>query len=84
MKEKLQKETKKWLDKIEKEIKNIAITEKLEQRQTEEIIKNMKAYISDCKHFMQIGDWVRAFEAITYAWGIFETCLRAGLIKKQN
>ncbi len=81
-KEELQKQTKFWLDKIERETKDIKPTGRLDRKQTEEIIKNMRAYISDCKYFMQKNDWMRAFEAVTYAWGIFETCLRAGLVKK--
>jgi len=34
----------------------------------------MKAYISDSKHFLKEGDYVRSFEAIVWAWAIYEIC----------
>ena len=65
-KEELKKETEKWLNKI-KEKKLIAKTEK-----GEEFKKNIEAYISDSKHFTEKGDFVRAFEAVIWAWAFLE------------
>ena len=65
-KEELKKETEKWLDKI-KQKKLIVKTEK-----GEEFKKNIEAYISDSKHFLENGDFVRAFEAIIWAWAFLE------------
>ena len=78
----LRKETERELKKLQKEVKTIRITGKLDKKQTEEVLENLRAYIQDCQHFAKNRDWVRAFEAIVYAWGIYETCLRIGLIKK--
>jgi hypothetical protein len=48
------------------------------------VIKNMDAYIKDTRHFMEKGDFVRAFEAVIYAWGILETLEHAGLVKREK
>lgn len=73
----LKEETEKWLEKIKKE----KIEPKKTSRELDEQITNIKAYISDCRHFLKEGDYVRAFEAVVYAWGILETCQRLGLLK---
>ncbi len=65
-KEELKKETEKWLSKIN-EKKLTAKTEK-----GEEFKKNIEAYISDSKHFTEKGDFVRAFEAVIWAWAFLE------------
>ncbi|MBI4021341.1 MAG: DUF357 domain-containing protein [Candidatus Aenigmarchaeota archaeon] len=62
----LLQETEKWLAKLE------AVT--LPQ-QPKAVVANLKAYIADCKHFLKQQDYIRAFEAIIYAWGIYETVL---------
>jgi len=82
--ERLERETKKWLERLEKELSQAVPTERLDPEAIRSVMENIRAYISDCKHFMQKRDWVLAFEAITYAWGIFETCQRFGLIKKRS
>ena len=35
----------------------------------------MRAYVSDCRHFLEKEDPVRAFECVIWAWSIFELCL---------
>ncbi|MBL7206504.1 MAG: DUF357 domain-containing protein [Candidatus Aenigmarchaeota archaeon] len=82
-KEKLQKETKKWLAKLEKELPKIESTGKIDKKSTKNAMENIKAYVSDCRHFMEKEDWVNAYEAIIYSWGIYETCLRSGILKKK-
>lgn len=72
----LEKETHKWLKKLEKE----TVTLNPEDQKTKEAIENMRAYIKDCKHFLKEKDLVRAFEAVIYAWGIYETLLRMDLV----
>jgi hypothetical protein len=78
----LKAQTNKWLKKLEKEIKGMESTGKLGKKQYNELITNMKAYVKDARHFIEKKDWVRAFEAVIYAWGILETCQRVGIIKK--
>ena len=38
------------------------------------MLTNMEAYISDSAHFLKIGDYVRSFETIVWAWAIYEIC----------
>lgn len=80
---KLEEETKKWLEKIEKEIKNIKIVGNVEKEKIDSVIENINAYISDCKHFMEKKDLINAFEAVVYAWAILETCQHLGIFRKE-
>ena len=73
--EQLKSETEKWLSKIEKAIKNL----EPESERGKNFLKNINAYISDCKYFMERGDLVRAFEAVIWAWSQYETGKEAGL-----
>jgi hypothetical protein len=36
------------------------------------MLENIRAYRSDCDHFEEAGDLVRAFEAIVWAWAWLE------------
>jgi hypothetical protein len=74
--EALESETGKWLGKLEKD----AAEAKGRTKEAEAQLTNMRAYISDCHHFQKEGDWVRAFEAVVYAWGIYETLKHLGLL----
>jgi hypothetical protein len=64
----LKKEVEKWLEKIEKEIKNVKILGKTRS----DFLKNINAYIKDCKYFLGRGDLIRAFEAVIWAWAWLE------------
>ncbi len=55
-------ETKKWLKKLES-LKIEPSTKKGEQ-----YLVNIDAYISDSRHFLEKKDYVRAFEAVVWAW----------------
>lgn len=59
----LKQETAKWLAKIEKEMPKVK-----ETKENKPYIRNIKAYIEDCKHFMQQGKLILSFEAIVWAW----------------
>lgn len=37
-----------------------------------EVFTNMRAYISDSKHFLKAGNLIKSFEAILWAWAILE------------
>lgn len=78
----LEKETVKWLERIEEEIKKIKITGNLPKEKVDPVIENVNAYISDCRHFLEKRDLINAFEAVVYAWGILETCQRLGVIER--
>ena len=81
--EQLKKETEKWLKRLEKEIKGIKSTGRLKDEHVKSVLTNMNAYISDCRYFMKKNDWVHAFEAVIYAWGIYESCAHLKLIHKK-
>ena len=57
-----------WLTKLKKK------TEKTKPigRKGKEFLNNIKAYIIDTKYFLEEGDYVKAWEAISFAWGLFE------------
>ncbi|MBI2675055.1 MAG: DUF357 domain-containing protein [Candidatus Aenigmarchaeota archaeon] len=78
----LEKETKKWLSRIENELPS-AKKAKL-SRPAKEQMENVHAYIKDCRYFLEKNDYINAFEAIIYAWGIYETLLRLGLLEKEE
>ena len=40
----------------------------------QEMLTNMKAYISDSEHFLKNGNEIKSFEAIIWAWAILEIC----------
>ena len=73
--------TAEMVKKLEDEIKDIGFV--VSDGKTENEMENLKAYISDSKHFFENGDLVRSFEAIVFAWGIWETLLNLGLVKKE-
>jgi hypothetical protein len=76
--EELKEETEKWLNKIE----NLEIIAKSEKG--EEFKRNIEAYISDCRYFLQKGDLIKAFEAIVWAWAFLEISKELGLLKLKN
>jgi uncharacterized protein len=66
----LEEETIKMLNKIEPMVDGI----ETKDAKGEEMLTNMKAYISDSKHFLKVKDLVRAFECSVWAWAILELC----------
>lgn len=69
-KEKLEKETKKWLEKLNNRIED--------RDESVEQMENVLAYRDDTKHFLEEEDYIRAWESVIYAWGILETLERLG------
>jgi hypothetical protein len=77
----LESETKKWLKKLK---------EDMEKRKhnpstgapARTVLKNIHSYIEDCNHFLEKGDLVRAFEAVIYAWGLWDGMVKYGLGEK--
>ncbi len=61
-------ETEKWLKIAEAEFKN---TNPADKKGTE-FAKNIAAYLNDCKYFSEKKDYVRAFEAVIWAWAWIE------------
>ncbi len=68
--EKLEEETRKWLEKLENRI---------DDRDSHvEQMENVEAYRDDTYHFLAEEDYIRAWESVIYAWGILETLERLG------
>ena len=80
LQETLEKETRAWLMKLEKEMEH-AQKHSIREKGIRNEMKNVHAYIADCKHFLEQRDMVRAFEAVMYAWGMFDTLARTGFVK---
>ncbi|MFB6158291.1 MAG: DUF357 domain-containing protein [Candidatus Nanohalobium sp.] len=66
--EKLKEETEKWLEKLNNRIEG-------KDRSVEQM-ENVLAYRDDTTHFLEEEDYIRAWEAVIYAWGILETLER--------
>jgi len=67
----------KMIEKIEPLIGRIEIKDE----RGEEMLVNMKAYISDSKHFLGDGNYLKSFEAIVWAWAILEICEELNIFK---
>jgi hypothetical protein len=70
-------ETVKMTKKIESLIDKIEVKDD----KGEEMLVNMKAYISDSKHFLGDKNYLKSFEAIVWAWAILEICEELGVFK---
>lgn len=68
-------ETEKWLKKLES-IDIEPLTEKGKEYHT-----NINAYILDSRHFLKGKDYVRAFEAIIWAWAWAEIGKDLGILE---
>ena len=75
-KEQLKQETKKWLSRIEKKMPKVRETAK-----NKNYVQNIKAYISDCKHFMKQEKYILSFEAVVWAWAWLQILRELKLIK---
>ncbi len=81
---KLKSETEKWLAKLEKKATGAKPAEgMLESRVVGNAMENVDAYIKDCRHFLEKKDYFNAFEAIIYAYGIWETLERMKLLSEK-
>ena len=47
----------------------------------EEFLTNINAYMSDTNHFKEKEDFVRAFEAVVWAWAWLEIGKEAGFLE---
>ncbi len=77
MKEIKLEDIEKWTKKLEPLLDKIEVSD----QKGEEMLTNMKAYIADSKHFVENDDFVRGFEAMVWAWAIFEICRDLGIFK---
>ena len=52
-----------------------------ETEENKNYIKNIRAYISDCKHFSSEGKLVLAFEAVIWAWAWLQILQELSIIQ---
>ncbi|OGI15971.1 hypothetical protein A3K63_01305 [Candidatus Micrarchaeota archaeon RBG_16_49_10] len=71
-------EIEKWLVKLKAELKK---TKPLSKK-GEELYRNIEAYIHDTEHFMKEGDFVKAWELVSFAWGLLEAGMELEALKK--
>ena len=77
LKKQLIQETEKWLNKLETlEIELLDDSQK-------GFAENIKAYLSDARYFFGQHDYVRAFEAVVWAWAWLEIGERLGLLRRK-
>ncbi len=72
MEEELLKETRKWLERIERRVDGV--------HGSKRFVENIRAYIDDSRYFLEKGDLVRAFECVVWAWAWLEIGLEIGEI----
>lgn len=72
----LRSETEKWLERIKEKRRTVADGRA-------DYVKNLDAYISDSKHFLEKGDLIRAFEAVVWGWALLEVGLQEGILKEK-
>ena len=79
MKDRISKEeVEKWLSKLKKEIENVKPVDK----KGEELLDNIRAYVYDTEHFLKEEDLVKAWELISFAWGLFEAGVELNFLIK--
>ncbi|MEM4367589.1 MAG: DUF357 domain-containing protein [Candidatus Aenigmatarchaeota archaeon] len=61
-------EIEKWLEKLENKLSKT----KLKDQSKKDFLNNIYAYVNDCKYWLKEGDYVKAWEVISFAWGLYE------------
>ncbi|MEM5776884.1 MAG: DUF357 domain-containing protein [Candidatus Aenigmatarchaeota archaeon] len=61
-------EIEKWLIKLESKLNKT----KLKDDTKKDFLNNIRAYVNDCKYWIDKGDYVKAWEVISFAWGLYE------------
>ena len=56
-----------WMFKLQEKLNHLK-----SNKQNENFIKNIHAYVKDCKYWIEKGDYVKAWEVISFAWGLYE------------
>lgn len=61
-------EIEKWSKKLDESLQNV----RLSGEKGTKMLRNIKAYRSDSKHFLERGDLIKSFECLIWAWAILE------------
>ena len=74
----LVEQTNLWHKKAAEALKNAKAVDK----KGEEFLTNINAYMSDTNHFLEKKDYVRAFEAVVWAWAWIEIGKEVGVLRE--
>jgi hypothetical protein len=61
-------EIERWLKKLEDKLNKA----RLMDERRKDFLENIRAYVRDCRYWMDKGDYVKAWEVVSFAWGLFE------------
>ena len=75
---KLAAEIEKWSKKLDDALQGVSPA----GEKGAEMLRNIKAYRDDSRHFSGRGDLVKSFECLIWAWAILETGRELGLLVK--
>ncbi len=79
---KLKSETEKWLAKLEEKTSGAKpVKGMLESRVLDNAMENVDAYMKDCRHFLEKKDYFNAFEAVIYAYGMWDALRKCHLVR---
>ena len=78
MEKELRKEIDKWTGKIVEERKHIELADSGRK----DFIKNVDAYISDSRYFLEKGKLIESFEALIWAWAYVTIGKELGILRK--
>lgn len=70
-------EIEKWLERMERELKKV----KPSDEKGKEFLKNINAYVHDCRHWLKNEDLVLSWESIIWAWAYLEIGKELNLLK---
>jgi len=76
----IKKGTRKWIKELRTKLDKLSINDE----KGEEMLDNIKAYISDSEYFIEKGDLIRGFECAVWATAIFDTCKKLGVLKNKK
>lgn len=66
--DRLRQETEKW----EEKLRNRLVAVEAVDAEGQDLLENARAYLDDTDHFKEEDDWIRAFEAVIWAWSWLE------------
>lgn len=68
LEQELTNEIEKWSRKLDDAIPTVSPS----TEHGEKLLKNLKAYRKDSKHFFEHGELIRSFECLIWAWALLE------------
>lgn len=73
----LRREIDKWTEKIKEERKRIELADSSKK----DFLKNIDAYISDSRYFLEQGKLIESFEALIWSWAYITIGKELGILR---